>query len=398
MPTLASFFSATRQGLVGIAILLGVCGRGVAMHDGAAPTARAADGNVTTTDSHHSWPLFRGNPQATGAVNEPLPEKPELLWTFVTKEGFFETTAVIANGTVYAGSIEGWLYAIDLATGQERWKFFSKLGFTAAPAVHQRRVYIGDADGRFYCLDSSTGKPKWQFDTGMEIDSGANFHGDRVMFGSQDGNLYCLNAENGRLVWKYESADQIRCFPSLASEHVLVAGCDGRLHVVSLSSGKPAAFVDLEAPTGCTPAVVGDMVYVGTEGGTFFAINWRQARIVWRSESPNRRMSIRSSAAADAELAVVGSRDKAIRALDAKTGRQRWFFTTRGQVDSSPVMGGDRVFVGSSDGHVYALDRKTGQKRWQYAVGGRVLASPAIAAGRLVIGTTDGGIFCFGQP
>ena len=112
----------------------------------------------------HSWPLFRGDAAATGVARATLPEKLELLWTFSTKKGGFESTAAIVDGTVYIGCTDGKLYALDLATGKKRWEFSTPLGFTASAAVRDGRVYIGDSDGTFYCIDAATGNELWDFD------------------------------------------------------------------------------------------------------------------------------------------------------------------------------------------------------------------------------------------
>ena len=266
------------------------------------------------------WPLFRGDRQATGVARGSLPEKLEPLWTFSVDDAF-ESTAAIAGGTVFVGSFNGKLYAVDLSTGRKQWEFSTDLGFNAAPAAREGLVYIGDIDGRFFCVDARTGKLKWHFDSEAEINSSANFHRDHVLFGSQDGILYCLEAATGRVVWKYESEDQIRCSPTVAGERTFVAGCDGRLHVIDLAEGKLVAGVDLLGPTGCTPAVVGQMAFVGTEGGQFFGIDWKRAETVWTYEPPKRGTSIRSAAAATPEVVVVGSRDKLVHAIDPNDGR-----------------------------------------------------------------------------
>ncbi len=345
---------------------------------------------------HADWPVFRGNPQATGVAAGGLPEKLERLWTFSTTKGGFESTAAIVDGVVYIGSTDGNLYALDLATGHERWRFLTQLGFTASAAVCDGRVYIGDSDGTFYCVDAATGRKLWDYQTDGEIDSSANFHAGHVLFGSQDTILYCLDAVSGKLVWKYQNPDQIRCFPSLADDRAFVAGCDGRLHIIDLKNGAAVGEVKIDAPTGSSPAVMEGTAFVGTEGHTFFAIDLRHRKILWRKESPKASAAFRSSAAVAPAAVIVGSRDRQLHAFNPKTGEPLWSFATRGHIDSSPVVVGNRVFVGSGDGRVYAIDVKTGAKLWQFETGGGVVASPAVANGRLVIGNDSGQLYCFG--
>jgi outer membrane protein assembly factor BamB len=85
-----------------------------------------------------------------------------------------------------------------------------------------------------------------------------------------------------------------------------------------------------------------------------------------------------------------------VHALDRKTGRSLWAFTTGARVDSSPVVSAGRAYVGSNDGKLYVLDIATGKAVFQFEAGGPLSASPAVAGGKLVIGSQDGKLFCLG--
>ena len=342
-----------------------------------------------------TWPLFRGNTLATGVADGKLPEKLEVLWRFQSKEGGFEATAVIDDETVYVGSLDGNFYAIDRANGKERWKYHTELGFSAAAAVADGRVYVGDADGKFYAFAAHGGKLLWGYEATAEINSAPNFYKNLVLFGSQDATLYALDAVSGKLAWKYAIGDQIRCSPTVVDGRAMVAGCDGKLHIIRLEDGQEIGSVEIDSPTGSTPAVLGDQLFFGTEGGRF-SPSTGAAKVSWMAKA-ERGQSIRSSAAVTPELAIVGARDKRVHAFQVSDGKEAWFFTTRSRVDSCPVVVGERVFFGSGDGRLYALDRKSGEKSWYYEAGGQFTASPAVAAGRLVIGNQDGTLYCFGE-
>ena len=60
-------------------------------------------------------------------------------------------------------------------------------------------------------------------------------------------------------------------------DHCFLAGCDGKLHVIDLANGEETGAIEIEAPTGSTPAAVGELIYFGTEGATFFCIDWKAA-------------------------------------------------------------------------------------------------------------------------
>ena len=363
---------------------------------GPAQEKAAADSTADNSEASKDWPVFRGNALATGIAESTLPENLEVLWKFNSNTHGFEATVAIVDGLVFAGSLDGELYVLSLADGSLKWKHHTELGFNAPPGVANGRVFAGDADGRFYCLEAATGKPLWGYESGAEIDSGPNFYKDWVLFGSQDATLYCLEQETGKLVWKYTIGDQVRCSPTIVEGRAFLAGCDAKLHIIDLDKGEAITSVEIDGPTGSTPAVGGDCVFFGTEGPSFFCINWREAKIVWQLK-PQRNLPIRSSAAVLDDAVIFGGHDKHVYSVDPKKGEEQWSFATKAKVDSSPVVVGDRVFIGSGDGHLYCLDRATGKQTWDYEAGGHFVASPAVAEGRLVIGNTDTTLYCFGR-
>src|SRR5713226_2027499 len=99
------------------------------------------------TPATDDWPQFRGNPQLTGVATSALPATLKLLWTYEAGEGI-QSSAAIADGTVYVGVESADVLAIDLATGNLRWKYHANDGIDeSSPLVHDGVVYIGDIAG-----------------------------------------------------------------------------------------------------------------------------------------------------------------------------------------------------------------------------------------------------------
>jgi outer membrane protein assembly factor BamB len=82
-------------------------------------------------------------------------------------------------------------------------------------------------------------------------------------------------------------------------------------------------------------------------------------------------------------------------ALDAKTGKAYWDYTTGGVIDSSPAVIDDVVYVGSQDHTFYALNTQTGEKLWSYTTGGPIVSSPTIANDVIYIGSNDRSLYAF---
>jgi eukaryotic-like serine/threonine-protein kinase len=345
--------------------------------------------------AYGDWTSFRGNAQLTGVATTELPKQLEPLWTLET--GGIESTPAIAAGTVYIGSLDKILYAVDLQTGNLKWKYEATDEIKSSPSFYQNSVFFGDELGTFHAIDAATGKKKWEFKADAGIISSANFAGDRVVFGSYDNNLYCLSIKDGSLLWKLETAGYVHATPAIQDENVIVTGCDGKLHIVRLSDGKQVNSIDLGAYVAASPAILAGHVYVGTFGNEVVAVDLSKSNIAWHFEDPTKKFPFYASAAVTSNVVVVAGRDKVLRALSPDTGKIVWEFPTKARIDASPVIAGENVFFGNLAGELFALDMKAGKQVWKYDMGSAVLGSPAVDDHKLVIGSRDGIVYCFGE-
>jgi serine/threonine-protein kinase len=72
----------------------------------------------------------------------------------------------VAGSTVYIGSDDHKVYALDAATGHPRWTYTTGDWVVSGPAVAGSTVYIGSDDHKVYALDAATGHPRWTYTTG----------------------------------------------------------------------------------------------------------------------------------------------------------------------------------------------------------------------------------------
>ena len=345
--------------------------------------------------SSDDWLSFRGNPQLTGVATGELPENPELLWTFEAGDGI-ESTAAIAEGTIYVGALDGYLYAIDLDNGGLKWKYQASGEIKSSPTVLRNVVHFGDGMGDFHAVDAQTGEPRWTFQAEAEIISSANVSEDRLLFGSYDQFLYCLSAEDGALIWKLETEGYVHGTPAIVNGAVIVSGCDGYLRVININDGVEQQKIALGDYVGASPAILNNRAYAGTFGNQVLCAGLEDSEILWWYEHPERNFPFYASAAVTDDIVVIGGRDKMVYALEPQTGEPLWIYPARSRVDSSPVIVGKRVFFGTAGGELVALSLDSGEKVWEFVTGASIIASPSVVAGKLVIGADDGNIYCFG--
>jgi outer membrane protein assembly factor BamB len=148
------------------------------------------------------WPQFRHDAGRTAASSQELPAQLHLQWVRqlpTPAPAFpknvrleFDTTyePVVLGKTMFLPSmITESVTAIDTATGEERWRFFTDAPVRFAPVAWQDKVYFASDDGFLYCLEAANGKLRWKF-RGLPLD-----RKDRMLLGS--GRLISLFPARG---------------------------------------------------------------------------------------------------------------------------------------------------------------------------------------------------------
>lgn len=344
--------------------------------------------------AHADWTQFRGDASLTGVAGAAPATPLEPRWRFEAGDAI-ESTAAISDGTVFVGSLDGKLYALDLASGRLRWTYETEAEIKSSPSVRGGVVYFGDESGIFHALDAETGKARWTFETDGGIISSANFSGDLVLFGSYDNHLYALDRETGSARWKVETDGYIHASPAIAGDYTLVSGCDGFFRKIALADGSESGKLQLGSYVASSMAVRGNVAYTGTFDNEVLAVDWKNEELLWRYSHPEKDFPFYSSAAVTDDVVVIGGRDKLLHALDPATGESRWTFPTRSRVDPSPVIAGDRVFALSGNGDLHVLELGSGKELWRYEIAAPVVASPAVGADYLVVSTDDGEVLAF---
>jgi len=344
-------------------------------------------------------PTFHGNVARTGVYDSAGPARAgQVKWTFKT-DGPIVGSAAVADGTVYVGSADNFLYAIDQNTGKEKWKFKTLGGraIASTTAVSDGLVYFAGFDGILYAVAAETGAQQWMFVAEYErrfearrlhgytpglqtipdswdiyTSSPAVFNG-RVYFGSGDGNVYAVNAKTGVLQWKAVTGDVVHASPAIANNTVYIGSWDSYLYALDADTGQEKwkfkagedPFIHNQQGFQSSPAVADGIVYVGCRDGHLYALDAATGRKRW--DYPTNKGWVNGTPAIRDGVVYVGTSDGyRFFALDAKTGRARFDGDAKGAVFSSPAIAGDLVYFGVSNGKLMAVDAKTGAVAWEY--------------------------------
>jgi len=275
---------------------------------------------------------------------------------------FFLSSPAVSDRTVFFGSGDGRVYALDAAGGSLKWKFQTGDVVHSSPAIANGTIFVGSWDTYFYALDAATGKEKWRFKTGDDpqihnqigIQSSPLIANGTVYFGCRDSNLYALDEKTGVKKWAYNNQGSwVIVSPVIKNGKLFFATSDsGLFHAVDAGTGKEIYSLSFIWPMFASPAIAGNMLYIGSEEGKLFAIDLTQQKPAWTFQTDGSKEN-------GAELTRPDGKPKYEAAFtdsfydSAIVGVNKML--SMGMILSSPVVVGNTIYFGSTDGNIYAL-------------------------------------------
>jgi len=84
--------------------------------------------------------------------------------------------------------------SFDAVSGKEKWRFEAESVLNSAPSISAKdgTIYFGSNDGTIYALNANTGEKYWSFKTKGAISSSPTINDGVVFVSSEDGFLYAV--------------------------------------------------------------------------------------------------------------------------------------------------------------------------------------------------------------
>lgn len=353
----------------------------------AAPAAEATQGVV------QAWPQTRGDwlhtGRAGGSVAWPSLSKPQVLWRAnvtvgeADLDGDWADPVVAADGTVYFGSHDNCMYAIDGGSGQTKWRFCG-----ASDEIHSAGAVLSNTlagcnlgvvfsslDGYLYGVNSA-GALMWRRKIGSYVD-----WTQATTVGPDGRSVYVTSMFDSPVIYRFDGCSGQQVWNTTADSFVLacnpVVDSKQEVVVVGVAQANGHALWGLDAGSGrrlwalATDdargglAIVGDVVLFNT--CVVMAVGLHNGSVLWRSSNMGCDQSAPAVLADGQHLALFsGSGVLTVLALASGTpvlSRQVPQFTYPW---GGPVLDSNNtLLVSTEDGGVAAFELGRGRQLWR---------------------------------
>lgn len=408
----------------------------------------------------HSW-TYQSPTRPISAWDEPaLWDGWSKVYDLKNRQVFDKVFHVaVSNGRVYFGSsVDDQIRCLDAQTGQPIWTQFTEGPVRLAPTIANGRLYVGSDDGYVYCLSAESGEIIWKRNPGP---------GTRRVAGNgrvispwairtsvvvQDDVAYCgagvipsegvyvvaMNATDGSELWKTEMTDlpaqgymlasptRLYVVTSRDTPVVLDAKTGERLYKVKGGTGGTYALL-----TGDTliygPSKTGDVNMIGDtqdvlasfqgnhmivaqplsylqsneelsslDRGQYVQVYAKRTEVAKQKAAVDKRLEKAKKAKQTTEIQELEQESKALTQEGKRLGAElkaclKW--RTKCHCPFSLVLA-NNVLIAGGDDEVIAVDAKTGKRLWRRDVHGKAYGL-AVSDGKLFVSTDEGAVHCF---
>jgi outer membrane protein assembly factor BamB len=333
----------------------------------------------------------------------------------------------VAYDMVFAANRQGEVSAYDQATGKKVWSkdfaIYDEEGLTSGisklwsnglsariaggMSVAYETVFFGTENGEVVALDANTGEQKWRVTVKGEVLAAPAIDAGIVLVNTGSGYIFALNADDGEQVWSSESDVPPLSLrgvssPAAVNGGAIIGTATGKLIVNIIETGQTAWEQVISSATGVTelerivdidsePLVSGGNVYVISYDGTLASVELRTGRVIWKREYKSfRRMSLSGSTL---YLVDVNSN---VYALDSRNGVELW---SQGALKQRLLTGvtpiGNYLVAGDKYGYLHWFDQADGKVVARLEVGGDdedegIYHAPVVDADIIYTQTRDG--------
>ena len=265
----------------------------------------------------------------------------------------------------------GGVYALEAATGRQRWSVSSSAvrGLAAADGL----VYAGvavttGATGGVMALSADRGHVMWTAEFVRKQDTNGALTVSRgvVYVTTSHGEIYAFRAASGRRLWRIAGRNvTFGAAPPLAAGGVVFACSANKIPVLyavraatggglwqrSLGAAAFPAYLDV-----ADGVVFAGLTRIsgsaGPNAGGLTARNAATGQLLWRVPVAG---GVDLAPAVASGVAYTGSNNGVLDAWQAGTGIKLWSFSTAGLIGTNIAVARDIVYFGSSDNRVYAV-------------------------------------------
>lgn len=256
---------------------------------------------------------------------------------------------------------------------------------------------LQDSGPNVFAIDNITGKLVWSFATQGSIAIPPTVRNTQLFVASDVGNIHfmrAINSKTGSLIWEYTRDQPPQCmcsYQSKLSDGLLFAQTDGHsLFAFQPQGAAPSrrlwSFVG-DGALLTNPVTADGVVVIGSADRNVYGLEAKTGKILWQQTTG---YAFTADPVVVDDIVVAADQGGNMDGFALATGKLLWSTSANGAIDDAAVLKGKTAFFVSEDRHIYALNVMNGQVNWQYTMDDFAAFPPVVVGDSVIVDNRAG--------
>jgi outer membrane protein assembly factor BamB len=249
----------------------------------------------------------------------------ELVQQFVGAKNRYVGDSLVVGDTILAPSADHYIYSLDLQFNQN-WKFETNGAIWAQPVSDGTNVYVASMDHFLYALNLKTGEKIWKVDAKGAIVGTPVLDENGVLYLASNGNIVmAVDSKNGAVKWERPLTSAVWSGMVVLDGTLYFGDLQGAFHAFKTEDGSSIWKTDVNGAVIAKPAVLPEGLVVVTESGSVIQLSFDGTKI-WTKDFTNAKLYSNPVVTSDKVIIAAVGAEQLLYALDF-SGNQVWSYS-----------------------------------------------------------------------
>jgi outer membrane protein assembly factor BamB len=194
------------------------------------------------------------------------------LWSFTGATGRYIDAPLVVNDKVIAQNADATIHALDL-NGNVLWTFKGTHAFWATPSSDGETIYAPSMDHFLYAINLADGTLKWKTDLGGPLVGRLLLTQDGTIYiGTLNSTIDAINSQDGSIIWSQTLKSGVWSAPAMVNDRLYFGDQKGNIYILKAADGSTVSTLEIGSAILDGGVVMGDKIAFGDENGDVITI------------------------------------------------------------------------------------------------------------------------------
>ncbi len=195
----------------------------------------------------------------------------KLIWKTKLNDKIHDNSFAMQDNLLVTGDFSGIIYGIDSDNGTILWSYKTGAKMNTTPLIYNGQIFAGSEDKNLYAMDRG-GKLKWKYKTDSFVMSPPSAAGNLIYFGAGNGEVFCVDMQGNKKWSSNIMHDYIFSCPLIVNDRVIFTSYSDSIYVFNRMTGELLFSYKLDGDIYASPYIDRGFLFIGTRSDTMFCL------------------------------------------------------------------------------------------------------------------------------